>query len=631
MAPAPVRRFPRARFRAYHGLDFRAFAPSPDGRQVAFVANTSGNMNLWTLDLDTGRQVQRTSFRRRAVRSVHWSPRGDVLVFAADRDGDENQQLFCLDLNSGWPERLAVHAGAQFFPAVEPFSADGSRFIYAANDRDPAVFDLCEVEVASGQARRVWTPPDGVGMIGLTGRSPDGRQVLVVGLHSNTWQEGFVVDLGTGEGRMLLPAAGERRDQPLAFAPDGRHVYVATDRDREDTGLAVCDLADGSWRYVYAPDAEVADAALSPDGETLAVVENQAGYSRLVWVDAATGVARPAAGVPEGVAHNAVFAPDGRAVYTFVEEPRHPCELYRVERARDAATQLTNSWVAAIDRDQLVAPELVYVTAPDGLRIPTFVYRPHGATAQTPVPAVLSIHGGPEAQEQPGYSYAGTYQSLLAAGIAVVAPNIRGSTGFGREYQMRIHRDWGGGELRDLEAVAGYMAGLDWVRADRMGVFGGSFGGFATLSVVSRLPQFDWAAAVSICGPSNLVSFARSVPPSWKSLMKGWVGDPDEDREMLLERSPITYAHQVRAPLCVLQGKLDPRVVEAESEQMVAAVRASGAEVRYEVFPDEGHGFVKKENAARAFIIVEDFFEEHLLGGVLPSGDPDAPIEGTGP
>jgi dipeptidyl aminopeptidase/acylaminoacyl peptidase len=193
----------------------------------------------------------------------------------------------------------------------------------------------------------------------------------------------------------------------------------------------------------------------------------------------------------------------------------------------------------------------------------------------------------------------------------VLATNIRGSTGYGKSYQKLIHRDWGGAELKDMEHAAIYLQSLSWVDPDRLGVFGGSFGGFATLSCVARLPQY-WAAAVDIVGPSNLVTFVKAVPPAWKRMMKAWVGDPDEDAEMLREPSPITYIENIRAPLLIIQGANDPRVVKPESDQMVERLRELGRPVEYMVFEDEGHGFTKTANALKAFKATAEWLERHL-------------------
>jgi dipeptidyl aminopeptidase/acylaminoacyl peptidase len=624
----PSRRIPRSRLRAYHRLAL-FLSPSPDGSRLAFGSLASGNLNLHILELPTGRTRQMTAFSHRAVRDASFSPDGRWIVFAADRDGDENAQLFRLDAAGGWPEPLVTAPGARFDCATVPFSPDGRHFAYVGNDRDPAKFDVCEVCVDDGSVRRLWTPPD-ASLAGLSARSPDGRWMLAGSLRGTTDVAAWVVDMHAGGARPLLGHDAPCMDLPVAFSADGKAVYLITDRGRDYRGLAVCAADGSSWQYVYAPDHDIESAVLSPDGSRLAVIENVDGYALVRIVGAADGRCAAVAGLPCGYTRAIAWSPRSDALFAISEAPRRPAEIYRADLGAGTARMLTDSWIAAVREEELVTPELVRIAGGDpDVEVPVFVYRPHGAAADSPVPCVLSIHGGPEAQESATYAYGGFYQSLLAAGIGVVAPNIRGSSGFGIAYQKRIHRDWGGGELRDLAAVSRFMARLEWVRPDRLAVFGGSFGGFATLSVVSRLPEFGWAAAVSLCGPSNLITFAQSVPPSWRPIMRAWVGDPEEDRHLLLERSPITYAAQVRAPLFVLQGALDPRVVEAESAQMVEAVRRAGNEARYDVYPDEGHGFVKEANSRKAFDDIEDFLEVHLLGRVLPSSDPDAPVAGA--
>jgi dipeptidyl aminopeptidase/acylaminoacyl peptidase len=253
-------------------------------------------------------------------------------------------------------------------------------------------------------------------------------------------------------------------------------------------------------------------------------------------------------------------------------------------------------------------PTLVRYPTHDGRLIPAWLYRPAG---DGPHAVVLSIHGGPEAQERPRYNYGGLYQYLINRGIGVLAPNVRGSTGYGSAYQRLIHRDWGGAELGDFVAAARYLGSLDWVDAGRIGVFGGSYGGFATLSCLSRHPEF-WACGVALVGPSNLVTLARSVPPTWRHMMAAWLGDPDTEADYLLSRSPVSYAEAIRAPLFVIQGANDPRVVKAESDQIVEALRSRGVDVQYDVYEDEGHGFTKRENETKAFGDTAEFLLSHL-------------------
>jgi dipeptidyl aminopeptidase/acylaminoacyl peptidase len=177
---------------------------------------------------------------------------------------------------------------------------------------------------------------------------------------------------------------------------------------------------------------------------------------------------------------------------------------------------------------------------------------------------------------------------------------------------MLIHRDWGGDELKDIEHAVKHLLSLDWVDPKRIGIFGGSFGGFATLSAVSRLPDY-WAAAVEFFGPSNMLTFVKSVPPHWQRFMDEWVGNPETDREMLIEHSPVTYVEQIKAPLFVIQGAMDARVAKAESDQIVERLRACGVDVRYDIYEDEGHGFTKRDNEIKAYRDATEFLENYLL------------------
>ncbi len=195
--------------------------------------------------------------------------------------------------------------------------------------------------------------------------------------------------------------------------------------------------------------------------------------------------------------------------------------------------------------------------------------------------------------------------------MAVLAPNIRGSSGYGMSYQKLIHRDWGGDELKDIEHAAQWLREQSWADTERLAVYGASFGGFATLSAMTRLPEY-WRCGIDLVGPANLVTFARAVPPHWRASMKKWVGDPDEDADFLMERSPITYVDKIRAPLLVLQGARDPRVVKPESDQMVEKLRALGREVEYHVFEDEGHDFSKRSNQLQAYRLIAAFLFKHF-------------------
>jgi len=266
---------------------------------------------------------------------------------------------------------------------------------------------------------------------------------------------------------------------------------------------------------------------------------------------------------------------------------------------------------AGVTPSRLVEPTLVRYPTFDGREIPGYLYRPTGAT--DPVGVVISIHGGPAAQERPVYRYEGVYQYLLDRGVGVFAPNVRGSYGYGKSYLQLVYRDWGGGDLRDCDAATRYLHGLDWVDPDRIALWGGSYGGFVALSCVSRYPDWNWAAAAVDFGPSNLVSLAKASPPTWRSKVAAVIGDWETDAEFLISRSPVTYADNIRTPLFITQGENDPRVPRSESDQIVDRLRDRDVEVQYLVFPDEGHGFTKTGNQVKATSEAADFLLAHMV------------------
>jgi dipeptidyl aminopeptidase/acylaminoacyl peptidase len=597
----------------------RRFQPtvaiSPDGATVAYSANDGGQYNLWLQPLAGGAPRQLTAYTERSVRDVAWSPDGATLAFAADQDGDEQYQIYVVDTDGdGEARRVSTTDKRQHGLAAAPFSADGKTLIYSGNDRDESAQDMLLHDLASDIVRRVASVPGEVAE--PIGVSPDGRWLLASISRSNTDADCAIVDLSDPDGGITLVTAheGEQLYRPAGWLPDSSGFYVTTDAGGEFLALARVGL-EGDVAALVEPDWDVEHVKATDDGSTVVWVVNESGTSipYVLRIDdggvADWGSAAPV-DVPDGVIGTCDVSPDGTTLVALFGTGTRPTDLVAIELAGGRVTYLTDSRPPALTEVTPVAPQLVDFETHDGRRVPAWLYQPAGAG---PHPVVLSIHGGPESQERAEYTYSGLYQFLLSKGIGVLAPNVRGSTGYGVSYQKLIHRDWGGDELRDFEHAVAYLRTLEWVDSDRIAVFGGSFGGFATLSCVSRLPDL-FAAGVSIVGPSNLVTLTRSVPPTWRPLMASWVGDPDDDHDMLMERSPITYVDQITAPLMVIQGANDPRVVKAESDQIVEALRARGVEVRYDVYDDEGHGFTKRSNEIKAIADVADFLLDHLGG-----------------
>jgi len=590
-------------------LAHRRFLPvaefTPDGRRVLFVSNISGQFNLWSVAVDGGWPEQLTSFPDRSVREVSVAPDGTIL-FSADRDGDEFTQLFRIPAGGGWPEQLTDLAQVQHHIFPGAWAPDGSRFAYAANSRKPQDGEVFLWD-GDGEPRHLF----GEGMYAFGGNfSPDGGSLQAIDFRSNTDTSVFLLDAASGEAVELTPHEDEVKLLPGPWAADGSGFYLLTDEGREFTGLAFQHREPGRRDWVETPERDIDEVAGSADGRILAWTENVDGWARVRVRDLERGEDLPEPRLPEGtgspVGSGLALSRDGSRLALVWDQPGRPPEVYVVETATGEARPVTESRLGGLRNLRLREPELVTYPSFDGRAIPAWLYRPE---SDDPAPFVVAIHGGPEAQERPVYRP--VYQYLLSRGIGVLATNIRGSTGYGKSYQKLIHHDWGGGDLADWRHAAEWLRGRDFVDGERLGVYGGSYGGFATLSCVTRLPEY-WAAAVDIVGPANLLTFVRAVPPTWRRFMAKWVGDPDTEEEFLRERSPLSYVDQVRAPLLVLQGANDPRVVRSESDQMVERLRELGREVEYVVFEDEGHGFTRYVNEVRAYRLTCEWLERHL-------------------
>ncbi|MBA2758667.1 MAG: S9 family peptidase, partial [Chloroflexia bacterium] len=494
-----------------------------------------------------------------------------------------------------------------FLGGSQGWSPDGTSIAYAANDREPTEQDVIVRDVATGESRRVFA---GDGLYYPMDWSPDGRYLLVLQVHSNTNMDIHLLDVAAESSRLLTEHEEDSKYFPIGWLEDGSGYYLLTDEGREFSGLAFHDLMSGKRDLVHAPEWDIEVAAISADGRWLVWSENEDGYSRVYTQNLPARTEPEGIELPEGVLSTMTLSHSGDKLGVLWAQPCYPTEVFIADLTTGAVNQITHSALGGVVDADLTQPELIRYPTFDDRDIPAFLYRPDGVTGKMPV--VLSIHGGPEYQERPTYAYSGLYQYLTSRGIAVLAPNIRGSTGFGKGYQKLIHRDWGGDELKDLDAAVKYLHGCDWVDQDRIGVYGGSFGGFATLSCISRLPDY-WAAAVDLVGPSNLVTFAKAIPPTWRRMVASLIGDPETEADFLMERSPITYVDQIRTPLFVIQGANDPRVVKAESDQIVERLRERGVEVRYDVYDDEGHGFTKRENELKAFGDIARFLEERLV------------------
>lgn len=583
---------------------------SPDGSRIAYIANTTGYTNLWTMPAGGGFASQLTSFSHRRVTDFSWSPDGSRIAFTSDLHGDEMHQVFVVEAGGGWPRQLTDAPSVQY--TLVDWTPDGERVVITGNDREPTQMDPQLLDVETGETERLMTG----GLYYGTLVSPDGRYLLILEIISNTDQNIYVLDLESRERTLATPHEGEATFQPCAWARDSSGFYLLTNHGREYAGLAFYSLEGGKWGFAHAPDHDLELFDLAKDGRTTVAVMNVDGASRLQAYSLGEGKELPAPELPLGVVGSVSLHPNERRLVMSFARATEATNIYEVDLESGSVRKLEQSMLGGVPAEYLVEPELISYPSFDR-EIPAWLFRPKG---DGPFPMVLSIHGGPEAQERPQYIYSGLYQFLLSRGIGVLAPNIRGSTGYGASYQKLIHRDWGGAELQDIRHAAEYLRSLHWVDPERLAVFGGSFGGFATLSAVSRLPEY-WSVGVDVVGPSNLITFVDSVPPHWKQMLKAWVGDAVEDREMLVERSPITYVDDIRVPMLIIQGANDQRVVKAESDQMVERLRTLGREVEYYVDDESGHGPASREAGERWWRMVAEYLVDRLHGERVDSRD----------
>lgn len=596
-------------------LGHYSLALSPDGSHVAYADDALGQFNVVVQPVIGGKPRRLTTFTDSAVKKILWHPDGETLIFLADTKGRENTQLFRIDADGGEAESLTDSPAATFEidTPCNPFSPDGRQLVYGGNDRCPSDQDLLVRDLSTGEVRRIYA---GGGHVWNGHWSPDGKWLTAGDLRVPYGDHVvYLIAIDTGEAKQLTSPDLVGTYWLGAWLPDGSGFLVRSNAGREFQGLAVMDSETGILSWLDTPDWDVEEAALSRNGQVLVWTVNVDGATQLRARNMITGKNLDVPMLPMGEGWALNVSADGQRVALLFSTPTRPWNVVTADLTTGELHWVTDIGPAGVDSAELTEPTLIRYPTTDGSTVPAYLYRPAGPG---PTAVVVAIHGGPSAQERPEYAAEGMYQFLLSRGIAVLAPNVRGSRGYGRSYQTIQNRDWGGIDLRDFADAARYLRSRDWVDPTRMGLFGRSYGGFAVLSCLSRLSEFDWAAGVSWCGPSNLITLAKSAPPTWRSKVAVQIGDYEADAEFLASRSPVTYADKIKAPLFVLQGANDRKVPQHESDQIVERLRLRGVEVRYDVYPDEGHGFSKRANETKARSDAAEFLLSHLLREAAP-------------
>jgi dipeptidyl aminopeptidase/acylaminoacyl peptidase len=567
---------------------------SPDGERVSFLTEITGVPQVWEVAANGPSWPEQLTFYEERVSYAAYSPAGEELLFGMDSGGNERSQLFLLkdgevtDL-TGDPEAIHYPGG---------FSPDGRRVAYTATRRNGTDFDVFVQDLPHGEPQTVWEVS---GYHTVADWAPDGGALIVSRHHSNVNNDLYKVDLETGQATLLTPHEGEARFSGANVTPDGEGVYLATDRDGEFLRLARLDLATLDLEYLTPGDWDVEGVELSGDGRYLVASRNVDGYSD-VMIFNGRGRRMPDPWIPEGIVGGFEFSPDsGRLAFTLTAPERNP-DVWVLDLAGGEARRLTRSSTAGIPPRTFRKPRVVRYPTFDGREIPALFHEPERENA----PVIVNVHGGPESQSRP--AFAPVTQYLLDRGYAVFSPNVRGSTGYGKAYSHLDDVEKRMDSVKDL-AHAAY-----WLRErghGRIGVMGGSYGGFMVLAALTEYPDL-WTAGVDIVGIANLVTFLENTGSYRRSLREPEYGSLEKDRGFLRSISPIHKAGDITAPLMVVHGKNDPRVPVGEAEQIVDRVQRNGGTVEYLLYPDEGHGLAKLKNRLDAYPKIAAFLDRHM-------------------
>jgi dipeptidyl aminopeptidase/acylaminoacyl peptidase len=557
------------------------------------------------------------------AQTIHPGPRPGQLVVGADVGGDERTQLLYV------PEPGAVWRSLTADPdhihQFGSWSADGARIAYAANLRDERWFDLFVRDLDSGETRAVLVD-DSTNRAGPF--SPDGRRLVCTRVFSNAHQQLWLVDLdGAEPPRLLTTAAAPARYEQPEWTPDGSAIVCLCDLDRELAAPARVDVATGRVDYLVEPDREVDECTLSPDGRLLAYAVNDGANEVVVRDLAEDGRRWTVAGLPPGALY-AYWQPAlawdaaGRRLAISWTASRFGPNVWVFDLGTQGeARQVTRAPMAGIEPAMLFEPEHVRYPTFDGREIPALYYaapgghpaRPEGRAGDPGSPAappcVVVVHGGPEGQYRP--TFQPVVQYLVSAGFAVLAPNVRGSSGYGKTYlhldDVRLRMD----SVADLAHAARWLRDSGRAHPERIAVYGGSYGGFMVLAALTTDPQL-WAAGVDLVGIANFVTFLERTGPWRRHLREAEYGSLEHDRDFLEAISPINHVDRIRAPLLVIHGANDPRVPIGETEQMVERLRALGRPVEFIRLDDEGHQIAKLANKLLAYPAAVGFLQATL-------------------
>jgi len=584
---------------------------SPDGKMIAFISNLSGRNNLWLVAAEGGWPLQLTISDQRQAAPA-WSPDGKWIAYQSDYDGDEQWDIFLVSPKNGQLVNLTnTREVAEESPAWSP---DGRYLAYMVKPKTSSTYEIDVYDMLMREVKQLTsgTPKDMGNVAPIWSR--DGKwiaytQFQAKGTDSNV----FLAEVATRKSTLLTEHKGENLYSANDFSPDGRHLLITSNAANGYDNVGLLNLATGSMDWLTQDKWQINGGNLSPDGKTITWTANVDGNTEIFLHDMASGKTS-ALPLPTGVntlaGSESSFTRDGTRLLYYHNGPNAPNDAWVYSLATGKSHPVTHSLVAGVRGEDMVEPYLVHYPSRDGKwTISAFVYMPYNLPHQPVSPAIVFVHGGPTAQTVNSFNR--IVQYVVNQGYIVIAPNYRGSTGYGKQFQHANLFDMGGGDLEDVLAAADWIKQTGYVDPKKLILLGGSYGGYMTMMGVTKAPEL-WAAGVPIVPFVNWFTEIQNEDPVLQQSDMATMGDPEKNKALYEDRSPINFIDQVKAPLLLLAGGHDPRCPKEEALQVVEAIKKRGGTADYKIYENEGHGFAKVENQIDAYRRVADFLKAHV-------------------
>jgi len=584
---------------------------SPDGKTVAFVSNLSGRNNLWLVPAEGGWPMQLTVSDQRQT-SPTWSPDGKWIAYTSDYDGDEQWDIFLVSPKSGQVVNLTnTREIAEESPV---WSHDGRYLAYMVKPKTSSVFEIDVYDTVMREVKHLTTGTAKHRMNVAPIWSADGKFIVYTQEQSKgTDSNVFIVEVATAQSSLLTPHDGEHTYSANDISPDGRSILITSNAGDGYDNVGLLDIASKKIRWLTQDKWQISGESFSPDGKFLTYNANVDGNTDIYLYDIASGKAR-ALPHPKGVNYSAggpsPFTRDNSRLLYYHTGPTVPGDLWVYNLADGKSHQLTHSLMGGMRSEDMVEPHLVHYPSKDGKwTISAFVYVPYNLPRNGEHPAIVYVHGGPTSQTTNTFNR--FVQYMANQGYIVIAPNYRGSTGYGKEFQQANLFDMGGGDLQDVLAAADWIKQTGYVDPKKLILMGASYGGYMTMMGVTKAPEL-WAAGVPVVPFVNWFTEIQNEDPVLQQSDLATMGDPEKNRALYEDRSPINFVDQIKAPLYLLAGGNDPRCPKEEAQQVVDAVKKRGGVAEYKVYENEGHGFARVENQIDAYKRVGDFLKAHV-------------------